>query len=43
MNLSQFKPFKYDDSYLQPNIRERNPVLKRDPAVFKRTVQIKMQ
>ena len=35
MNLSQFKPFKtilvlrrFD---LQPNIRERNPVVKRDP------------
>jgi hypothetical protein len=37
MNLSQFKPFKivlvlrrFD---LRPNIRERNPVVKRDPTL----------
>ena len=38
MNLSQFKPFKqysfYDLFDLQPNIRERNPVVKRDPTVL---------
>ena len=38
MSISQFKLFKivlvsrrFD---LQPNIRERNPVVKRDPTVF---------
>jgi hypothetical protein len=38
MNLSQFNPFKqysfYDDSIDEPNIRERNPVAKRDPTVY---------
>jgi len=36
MNLSQFKPFKQYSFLrrfdLQPNIRERNPVVKRDPT-----------
>jgi hypothetical protein len=39
MTLSQFKPFKYVVLVLwrfdlQPNIQERNPVVKRDPTVY---------
>ena len=39
MNLSKFKPFKQYSFLrrfdLQPNILELNPVVKRDPTVFK--------
>ena len=38
MNLSQFKPvFVLQRFDLQPNIRERNPVVKQDPTVFQFT------
>jgi len=38
MNISQFNPFKQYSFLrrfdLQPHIRERKPVVKRDPTVF---------
>jgi len=45
MNVSQFKPFKqylFLQFDLQPNIRERNPVVKRDPTVLFLWLQMKL-